>query len=139
MRAKGREFPCRECGTRVAWCESNAGHTYLGQRLDWHGDEFGTERAYWPRHNCVPNPGWQELHAEQEAARIADLVAAGIVEVGVPVRVVRGRKVPIGTTGTVFWMGADAWDKPRIGIHDEAGETFWTATSNVEVMAEERV
>jgi len=49
------------------------------------------------------------------------------------VRVVKGRKVPIGTTGEVFWFGEGTWG-PRVGFHDADGETFWTAASNVEVI-----
>ena len=54
---------------------------------------------------------------------------------------VRTRPVPIGTVGRVFWMGESTFGvgryakvTERIGIKDEAGETHWTASSNVEVM-----
>ena len=59
------------------------------------------------------------------------------------VRVVKGRKVPIGTTGECFWMGqydnsryGDHWGiytTTRIGIRDEAGNVHWTALGNVEL------
>lgn len=60
------------------------------------------------------------------------------------VKVVKGRKVPKGTTGTCFWMGQRDYSKygdpwgiytvTRIGIKTETGEVFWTALDNVELV-----
>ena len=68
---------------------------------------------------------------------------------GQHVKVVRGRKVPLGTVGECFWMGykcygyiaypadADEVSKAiRIGIRDTAGEVYWTTLNNVEVIPE---
>lgn len=62
------------------------------------------------------------------------------VEVGKVVVVVKGRKVPIGFSGSVFWMG----DTPygiRIGIKawDSKGTeiSHWTYEKNVQVLIEE--
>lgn len=67
---------------------------------------------------------------------------------GSTVTVVRGRKVPIGTTGVVIWVGEgrsygprpryrggwyEAPPPARIGVKDAAGTVHWTAASNVEV------
>ena len=60
-----------------------------------------------------------------------------------PVKVVSGRKVPIGTTGVVFWVGMRnyskygnwwSWDV-RLGLRTEDGETYFTAEKNVERIA----
>lgn len=61
------------------------------------------------------------------------------------VKVVKGRKVPIGTVGERFWMGSydnskygDPWGiytTVRIGIKDDNGNVYWTALDNVEVVA----
>src|SRR6266850_3073704 len=53
---------------------------------------------------------------------------------GTAIRVVRGKKVPLGTTGKVFWTGTGQYG-PRLGFNDAAGVTHWTAASNVEVIA----
>ena len=60
------------------------------------------------------------------------------------VRVVKGRKVPHGTTGECFWMAnydnskyGDPWgiySTTRIGIKDADGNVFWTALDNVELV-----
>ena len=61
------------------------------------------------------------------------------------VKVVKGRKVPIGTTGTCFWVKrynysryGDAWgiySDTRIGIRTADGEVHFTSSKNVEVIA----
>ena len=63
---------------------------------------------------------------------------------GNTVKVVKGRKVPIGTTGECFWMGStchspygDPWgiySYVRIGIKDEDENIYWTNLDNVELV-----
>ena len=55
------------------------------------------------------------------------------VQKGKSVVVVKGRKVPHGVRGVVFWEGESNYG-PRIGIKDAAGEAHWIAASNVEVV-----
>lgn len=55
------------------------------------------------------------------------------VRKGKSVVVMKGRKVPHGLRGIVFWEGEGEYG-PRIGIKDAAGEAHWTAASNVEVL-----
>lgn len=60
------------------------------------------------------------------------------------VKVVKGRKVPIGTEGECFWMGSydnskygDPWGiytNIRVGIKDDNGEVYWTSVNNIEVI-----
>ena len=53
------------------------------------------------------------------------------VDKGSVVEVYKGRKVPVGTVGTVFWIGEGRWGW-RVGLNDDdTGETYWTALSNV--------
>lgn len=59
------------------------------------------------------------------------------------VKVVKGRKVPIGTVGECFWMGStdyskygDPWGiytKYRCGIKDADGKVYWTSVNNIEL------
>jgi len=51
------------------------------------------------------------------------------VRKGVKVTVVKGRKVPKGTTGFCFWEGHGQYGA-RIGLKEEDGTVHWTATSN---------
>ena len=62
------------------------------------------------------------------------------------VRVVKGRKVPIGTEGRVFWLKrydnskhGDPWgiySSTRVGIKTADGSTHFTALDNVAIIAE---
>jgi hypothetical protein len=54
---------------------------------------------------------------------------------GQTVTVTKGRKVPFGTTGEVFWVGRNSWGW-RIGMKDAEGETHWTDVNNVETAEE---
>ena len=46
--------------------------------------------------------------------------------------VYKGRKVPIGTEGEVFWVGNSQYNRGlRVGLRDDAGNTHWTDAANV--------
>lgn len=113
---------CDGCGTPVAKTET-------GRILDLtYNRHYAPQVACWSQgHEC--DPGAAQAYASIQA----DKINSGEVVKGQTVTVVKGRKVAKGTTGVVFWVGEDAWGKARIGFKDEAGETFWTAASNVEV------
>lgn len=52
------------------------------------------------------------------------------------VRVVRGRKVPIGTEGEIFWMtNADRYGRRRIGLRLKDDSRVFLASSNVKTIA----
>lgn len=94
------------------------------------GRSFAWSFTCWaPTHECDP-----EQAAAHRVIRDAKIDAGEIVK-GQTVEVVRGRKVPKGTTGTVIYIGEDGYGKSRVGIKTEDGETVFTATSNVEVKA----
>jgi hypothetical protein len=54
-----------------------------------------------------------------------------IVKRGDRITVVRGKKVPLNTSGVVFWVGVGQYGE-RVGF--KAGDvTHWTATKNIEL------
>lgn len=61
--------------------------------------------------------------------------AAETVTKGTTVKVVRGRKIPLGTTGKVIWKGQNQWGW-RVGIKVDPTkeDVLWTALGNVEVI-----
>lgn len=73
-----------------------------------------------------------ELKAAHAASVSRTAALATVVAKGKEVTVVKGRKVPKGTTGTVIWIG-DGHYGTRVGVKDAAGTVHWTAKSNVEV------
>lgn len=74
--------------------------------------------------------------SRREAAEKAARERGEHVKRGDRIKVVKGRKVPCGIEAEVFWVGSCKFSgKSRLGIKDNAGETHWTAASNVEVVA----
>jgi hypothetical protein len=96
----------------------------------------------------------QQNYDALRAAELRDWTAAADAVVdparkGQRVKIVKGRKVPIGTEGTVFWVGQERTYRPvyrngynqpedaaRIGLKDAAGEVFWTAAANAEAIVD---
>lgn len=64
------------------------------------------------------------------AAAVADAKA---LAKGKTVVVTRGRKVPVGTTGELFWLGDGRYGL-RAGVRDASGTVHWTAASNLDVV-----
>lgn len=86
------------------------------------------------------------LHARRDtdiACAIADAVKqAKAITKGKEVCVIKGRKVPHGICGQVFWTKEVDYDpyhrnwacpEIRIGIRDSEGNVYWTYAKNVEV------
>jgi hypothetical protein len=46
------------------------------------------------------------------------------------VKVVGGRKVPVGTEGKLFWVGMTQFGK-RVGFKDASDTVYWTAWGNI--------
>ncbi len=72
-----------------------------------------------------------EEAARWEAIRMAE---AKQPRKGRIIKVVKGRKVPKGTTGVCIWIGQGDWGT-RVGLKTEDGTVYWTAASNVEAVA----
>lgn len=106
---------------------------------------YGTTRGYMMSGAEVDAPpeimsAYKAYRDAQRAEYEASLAArdAAIPSVGKRVRVIRGRKVPAGTTGDVIWYGPDNYRRgaSRVGIKDDAGNKHWTSASNVEVITD---
>lgn len=83
--------------------------------------EFEANRMYWADRAAEAN--------RAEEARREMFAAYGRGNV---VKVVKGRKTPLGTEGTVFWLGESKFGGYRVGFETPSGETHYTALSNVE-------
>lgn len=104
--------------------------------------EFASTRGWsYPSYSSRPDatPDIQEKFAAwKEVKRIEQLAANAAKEAATPrkgktIRVVRGRKVPIGTVGVVFWVGSNRFGE-AVGFKDEAGNALFTSLKNVEVV-----
>lgn len=115
-------------GTKVT--EVAVGDSYSGSYADHEAD--ATPDAYGKAMLWTIDDEGRRWLAERHAGWDRMVAAAHRVEVGKEVAVVRGRKVPKGTTGRVFWMGDSRFGR-RVGLRDATGTVHWTALTNVEV------
>lgn len=136
--------PEYEGATLGTW-EHNGYHDSDFYALVWTGEglagiEFGTTRG--AGHGSAIPDATDEVYAaarEWLAARDirawaqATAIDAATPEKGKQVEVIKGRKVPKGTTGEVIWIGEGQWGW-RVGIKDAEGEVHWTAETNVKVI-----
>lgn len=110
------------CGVEVAKGEN-------GRLYDLRSNNFGPLRyvCFNSLHTC--DDDMVRITARQRA----DALANGEIVKNATVTVIKGRKVPVGTTGTVIWIGS-SYGQTRLGIRDADGTTHWTAASNVQVV-----
>ncbi len=128
------QFPCRDCGKSVEWRISKAGKKYLAEPWLWYGGAYSEHVRTIPAgHRCTPNPTWKAEAAARAAAALAADIAAGNIVKHAPVIVYKGRKVPVGTTGIITWIGEDNYGAARVGIRTDSGDVVYTAQANVKV------
>lgn len=75
----------------------------------------------------------ERLEAERKAAEERARRIRLTPEKGKRVRVTKGRKVPIGAEGVVFWTGHGDYG-PKLGFNTDSGGTVWVAAGNVVVL-----
>ena len=87
------------------------------------------QTATYVRYAAEAKAKWEKLSAG------LTILPATTVQVGKNVKVVKGRKVPVGTVGRVFWMGDDKFTpgQIRVGLVTADGAKHYTAATNVEV------
>ena len=107
---------------------------------------YGTTRAWTYANNATVDAtegallkwaAWRAVREAEQAEQGVVLreerarIDAHLPFPGVRVRVVKGRKVPVGTEGVCFHLKAGSWGD-RCGFTDNDGDTHWTAADNVE-------
>ncbi len=130
---------CNKCGAECFWDTNRNGKRYLAQKAV---REYSEGTASWKMpHYCQATP---EQAAEYQARlqsdkleqeyRLSVAIANGEIVVGQTVKVYRGRKVPQGTIGIVFWIAEeeDQFGVQKIGIKDEVGVKYFLAINNVD-------
>lgn len=75
---------------------------------------------------------WLDQLTDQEEREVL------VPRVGRTVKVVKGRKVVIGTEGKVFWYDKGRYGRMRVGFVVAEGVELWTDAANVEVLNPEQ-
>lgn len=126
--------------------------------------EYATTRG-WTYANYAKIDATDEVIAKAESAmgrqmagsmKLRAKYEADMPEKGRRVKVVKGRKVPVGTEGAVVWLGEDRYDQTRryrspyagmfgpdkfgkrVGLKLDDGSVVWTAATNVDVIEPEQ-
>ena len=85
----------------------------------------------------VDAPQWVIDYREEQQRKIreAEMLAARKRDIrrGIEVRVIKGRKVKIGTEARVFWVGQTRFGR-SVGLEMVSGERVFTAERNVEAI-----
>lgn len=114
---------CTGCGVEVV----RKGSALFAVR-NYYTEAGNERRAY-----CCYRPAHTACEPARAAAHrqaVAHDLAKGRLVVGAPVRVIKGRKVPVGTEGTLTWLGESTYGE-RAGVRDAAGVTHWLAAGNL--------
>ena len=127
--------PCNKCGRQVVKCESKNGKFYIASIeivKSQYADYTSLGKAIYPVHECDE----REIAKYQE--KIERQLAEGAIVKGQKVIVVKGKKVPKGTQGEIFWLGYETWNGEsvlkRVGILVESGEKVFVASNYVEAI-----
>ena len=129
----GVSKPCYKCGRQVVKCQSKNGGIYTASIEivnSQYADYTARGKAIYPVHECD----------EQEVIKYQELIqrqlAEGAIVKGQKVVVTKGRKVPKGTQGEIFWLGFETWNGEsilkRVGLISESGEKFYVNSEYVE-------
>lgn len=128
---------CRGCGAEVFWDTNRNGVRYLAERAG-QVYEGGVGRWKQPhRHTEEQVARWAEIVRLNEE-RLAQAVANGEIVKGQTVEVFKGRKVPKGTVGVVFWVAPeeDGYGVIKVGFTTSAGDKHFTNIANVRAKVE---
>lgn len=130
---------CNKCGCECFWDTNRNGKRYLAQRNE---QEYANGVGTWKSpHYCTATPeealeyqaGLQRQKDDENSRKLLAL-AEGEIIVGQTVKVYRGRKVPQGTIGVVFWLAeeSDDFGAYKIGIKSADGTKHFVAINNVD-------
>ncbi len=122
---------CKRCGVPVVEVTSRrTGNDYkVGISQSHSGYWFYMKHNV---HTCDADAAYDFAAMKAATALWAQL--SGVVCVGAYVTVVKGRKFPIGTEGTVIWLAdkVNAYNEFRAGVKKEDGEVIWINAANIE-------
>lgn len=128
----GKRFACRGCGEEVFFDVNRNGVRYLAERAG-QVYEGGVGRWKQPhRHTAEAVARWEEI-TRQAQERLAQAIANGEIVKGQTVEVFKGRKVPKGTVGVVFWVAPeeDGYGVVKVGFTTAEGVKHFTNIANV--------
>lgn len=127
------DLTCRYCGRPVEWCTSKAGNRYLAEAAAIYNEDGRHIKTIYPAHQCQATPEERAAVDQAQQAATAEALAKGEIIVGQQVVVAKGRKVPVGTTGTVVWVARfeDGYGVIKAKVEQADGTVFSTNIKNL--------
>lgn len=128
---------CKWCGCGVSWQYSKKGHKYLAQPAPIFNEDGRQIKTIYPAHRCEATAERRAEIINEEAQRLEVAINAGEIVKGQKVTVAKGRKYPIGTTGTVTWVAdrEDAYGVIKVRVAVDGGEAIFINKANLKVTA----
>lgn len=128
----GKRFACRGCGEQVFFDTNRNGVRYLAETA---GQQYEGGMGRWKqphRHTEEAVARWAEV-TRQAQERLAEAVARGELVKGQTIEVYKGRKIPVGTVGVIFWVApeADGYGVVKVGFTTADGVKHFTNIKNV--------
>ena len=132
-----KPHPCRYCGRTVEWRVSKTGNRYLAEELPIYNEDGRHIKTILPAHECRATEEEKQAVRNAEAERIQ----AGALVKGQTVIVHKGRKVPVGTIGTITWIAGepDGYGVTKIRIVDANNDAHFLNIENVRAYRLEEV
>ena len=136
-------FHCKDCNAEVMWAISKkSGKTYLAVETTWMSDADRSQngrtnqRKFYPFHKCTPDAEYQARYTKAMAVLEADRqskIGSGEIVVGQVVEVYKGKKIPVGTTGVIFWVAPspDHYDIIKVGLTTPEGEKVFVNIAHI--------
>ena len=133
----GKRFACRGCGEEVFFSVNRNGVRYLAEKA---GREYEGGVGRWKqphRHTEEQVARWAEI-VRREEEFLAQAIADGKIVRGQTGEVFKGRKVPKGTVGVVFWVAPqeDGYGVIKVGFTTAEGVKHFTNIANVRAKVE---
>lgn len=125
---------CRYCGREVEWLTSRAGKKYLAEAAPIYNEDGRHIKTVYPAHRCEVSGEQRAVIDQIEADRTTAALEAGEIVKGQRIVVVKGRKFPIGTEGTITWVAAreDAYGVVKVRVATDNGDNFYINKQNIE-------
>lgn len=127
---------CKWCGCDVQWQYAKSGNKYLAQPCPIYGEDGRRIKTIYPAHDCHVSDERRAEILQQEQQHNAAALEAGQIVKGQRVQVVKGRKYPIGTTGTVTWVAdhEDAYGVTKARVAVDGAEAIFVNIQNLQAL-----
>jgi hypothetical protein len=123
-------FQTEDCTNLFTWRGAPSRTAVADEESTWTDEMREDYRAWQEWHAVAADAAMEAAERRQAEAQLQEMDRLQKEpRKGRQLRVVKGRKVPVGTEGVCIWIGEGGYGS-RVGIKDATGVVHWTAASN---------